>query len=86
MNKQLIGGIAIGLAVFLLVRPRRPAPPPPPPPPQQGGTTSAWERWVNTILQTYGHAKWLWEPGGPFYKGADNAVVHDLLPDYSDYA
>lgn len=48
------------------------------PPPRN---TLAFQNWVNAMLETYGRAAWLFEPGGPFYKSKifDEKYLNEVL-------
>ena len=65
-----IAYVLVGLAAYLLLKPKpmynqyQNFPQIPPQPPTQG---QAFAQWANTILQIYGNAKELWQPGGPFF-------------------
>jgi len=48
------------------------------PPPDR--RSQAWRDWVNSVVQIFGQAKSLWEPGGPFYKLPKGDII-DIVND-----
>lgn len=85
-TEQILALGMIGLAAFLFLQSQQRRSYPPPPPQQASG--NEWQEWADRIINIFGNAKWLWEPGGPFYKGGSNQLGVDpsLLPNYEDYA
>ena len=41
--------------------------------------TSAWKMWAQRIIDLYGQAKELWEPGGPFHKDNTNGLPAPII-------
>lgn len=70
-TKLLIIGL-FGLAAIMLLRQQnRPRYNPQQtyvPPRPVNNTPQAISQWVTTMIQVYGKARELWQPGGPFYK------------------
>lgn len=94
-SNTLIPLALLGIAAILLLSPKQPqyTQQPPPPRPQQlpwqsvSNFATALNAWMLAIVKVYGTAKWLFEPGGPFYGKSKQEVQEALqLPENTAWA